>query len=108
MCRSIEETIARGRELVESDAQPLDMVDQLAMVDYFGSQREIVRRRGCCGHTEEQWITPMGRCVCKHTRNPCPRQALALLVEVFSILNRGGNDGERIGRTRRRGNRTGR
>lgn len=96
------ESLDRGRELVESGASPPDMLDRLAIVDYLRSQRALVARRGCCGK-HELWISPMGAVLCKHTRDPCPRQALRLVLELFSILNRGGDNGKRIGRTRRRG-----
>jgi hypothetical protein len=82
-------SITRGRALIEAGANPPDQMSHLAMCDYLKSQREIARRYGCCGHEDETWITPMGKCVCAHTRDPCPRQALSLLLELFSILNRG-------------------
>lgn len=93
------EEIERGRQLVESGEDPPAMLDRLARIRYFESQRELVRRRGCCGHGEV-WISPMGRVCCKHTRDPCPRQALALVLELFSIINRGETDGQRVGNSR--------
>ena len=82
-------SIARGRQLVEAEANPPDQLSHVAICDYLRSQRETARRYGCCGHEDETWITPMGKCVCKHTRDPCPRQSLALLLELYSIINRG-------------------
>ncbi len=82
-------SVVRGRELIKADADPLDQLSHLAICDYLESQRETARRYGCCGHEDETWTSPMGRVCCKHTRDPCPRQELALLLELFSVINRG-------------------
>ena len=94
------EELELGRQLVESDADPLDQIKQLAMACYLKHQREIVARHGCCGKQNQVWISPMGVACCKHTRDPCPRWKLALLLRLYSQLNRGENGNERT-RSRR-------
>lgn len=81
-----QEEIERGRQLVESGVDYVDQVDAMAVIAYRETQREQARRHGCCGHGEV-WVSPMGKVCCRHTRDPCPRQALGLLLELFSIIN---------------------
>lgn len=97
---TLSEEIERGRVLIDSGADPLDMLDQLAMVAYLRHQREIVRFYGCCGQGEELWVSPMGKVCCKHTREPCPRWQKRALLELYSLINRGDNGEERTGNSR--------
>jgi hypothetical protein len=97
-----DEETALGRRLVESGERPLDMLPMLAIGRYRDHMRERVRRYGCCGHTDEAWVSPMGLVCCMHTREPCPQQRLRAIIETWSIINGGANDNGVIKSRRRR------
>ena len=93
--------ILRGEQMVLTGFEPVSHADAAARIAYFEWQRDRVRRLGCCGHGEV-WVSLMGRVCCKHTRDPCPRQMLGLIVELWQSINGGGNE-HRIIKSRRWG-----
>lgn len=91
-----EAAYEKGRRLVAGDlADDGSMASSFALIAYLEANREQVRRRGCCGNQAdaETWIRPGdGATCCKHTREPCPRTALAELIELWKIPNQARKD----------------
>ena len=82
------ENIEIGRGFVDRDERPVTMCDGLRVGAYLRQQRETARRRGCCGNGR-RWTSPMGMVCCRDTREPCPRENLAAIVEAWAMVNDG-------------------
>lgn len=83
--------VERGRLLVASgNHDPAPMLDRLALIDYYHSQRKLVEQRGKCSADCqcEQVKHFQGHLVCPHTWEPCKRIRLSEIVNLFSRINK--------------------
>ena len=84
------EESAKARRLIAADADPTDLNLVDIMCDEHERQRLMVAERGECDGRclDSAWMTNIrGELVCKWTRLPCVKHALAELIELFSIVN---------------------
>lgn len=81
--------IARGRQLVESGTYaPAGMLDSMAVLDYWHSQRQLVARRGQCAARCGCALVEAanGENVCPHTWQACRARSIAKIVSIWENI----------------------
>lgn len=84
--------IADGMSLIESGGEATKNYEMHCAMAYWDAERTWVSITGCCsagcGEGEVVVNKHSGRAVCRRTQEPCPKQVLGPLLELYSMIGK--------------------